>query len=156
MRPSQDSVLMDLGAGTGFFASRLSERTAAVVCVDISQDMLSRIREKTASRPSNLLLVQGDILALPFSSGIVDHVLAAFVYHEVSDRARLMSETARVLRPGGKLTVVDFRKRLSFEGPPLWVKKSARNVETTASPWFSKSSIYESRVYYQIEFVKKG
>ena len=147
---------LDLGAGTGFFASPISTRAGEVVCLDVSEKMLSIISEKARSKGAdNLTFVKGDIVSLPFSDGSIDHALAAFVYHEVADRPRLVSEVSRVLKPSGRFTVIDFRKRISFEGPPIWVKKSANDVVRVASPWFVENSRFESRVYYQLEFSKK-
>jgi ubiquinone/menaquinone biosynthesis C-methylase UbiE len=84
----------------------------------------------------------------------VDHVLAAFVYHEVSDQSKLMEESARVLRPSGRLTVVDFQKRISREGPPIWVRKSPGHVERTSSPWFRPYNRFETDLYYQLCFIR--
>ena len=148
--------LLDLGAGTGFFASPISTRAGEVVCLDISEKMLSIISERARSKGAeNMTFVKGDIVSLPFSDGSIDHALAAFVYHEVADRPRLVSEVSRVLKPSGRFTVIDFRKRISFEGPPIWVKKSAKDVVRATSPWFVEKSRFESKVYYQFEFSKK-
>lgn len=150
----KDSVL-DLGAGVGYFSLLISKRSKDVIAVDSEPKMLSILSQRAhSSGVGNMNLVCGDINALPFASGSVDHVFAAFVYHEVSDQSKLIEESARVLRPSGKLTVVDFQKRLSGEGPPIWVKKSPAHVERTSSPWFKPFNRSETDLYYQLCFTK--
>lgn len=151
----RDSVL-DLGSGIGYFTFPMAERAAEVSAMDIEPKMLSvlasRLRERAVE---NVRLVKGDINSLPFGSASVDHVLAAFVYHEVADQFVLIKECARVLRPMGFLTVVDFQKRLTSEmGPPIWVRKKPEHVLKTAAPWFSKFARFESETYYQLIFRK--
>jgi len=152
---SEKDLILDLGAGVGYFAIPISKRSKEVIAVDREPKMQSILSERArTSGIENMNLVCGDIIALPFASGSVDHVFAAFVYHEVSDQSKLIEESARVLRPGGKLTVVDFQKRLSGEGPPIWVKKSPAHVERTSSPWFKPFNTFETDLYYQLCFTK--
>jgi ubiquinone/menaquinone biosynthesis C-methylase UbiE len=91
---------------------------------------------------------------IPLPDASVDHVLAAFVYHEVESQETLLAEIARVLRRGGKLTVIDFQKRLEADGPPIWVRKSPAHVKRTASRWFSQISGNGTKGYYQLMFSK--
>ena len=155
MELSEKDLVLDLGAGAGYFALPISQRSKGVVAIDSEPKMLSILSERArSSGVVNMHMVCGDITLLPFADGSVDHVFAAFVYHEVSDQSKLIEESARVLRPSGKLTVVDFQKRLSGEGPPIWVKKSPRHVERTSAPWFKPLKRFETGLYYQLCFVR--
>jgi len=152
---SENDSVLDLGAGVGYFSSPISKRSKDVIAIDSEPKMLSILSQRTRSSDiGNMHLVCGDIVVLPFADGSVDHVLAAFVYHEVSDQSKLMEESARVLRPSGRLTVVDFQKRISREGPPIWVRKSPGHVERTSSPWFRPYDRFETDLYYQLCFVR--
>jgi ubiquinone/menaquinone biosynthesis C-methylase UbiE len=152
---SENDSVLDLGAGVGYFAMPISKGSRDVIAIDSEPKMLSTLSQRTRSSGIvNMHLVCGDIAVLPFADGSVDHVLAAFVYHEVSDQSKLMEESARVLRPSGKLTVVDFQKRISREGPPIWVRKSPLHVERTSSPWFRPFNRFETDLYYQLCFVR--
>jgi len=152
---SENDSVLDLGAGVGYFAMPISKGFRDVIAIDSEPKMLSILSQRTRSSGIlNMHLVSGDINVLPLVDGSVDHVLAAFVYHEVSDQSKLMEESARVLRPSGKLTVVDFQKRLSREGPPIWVRKSPGHVERTSSPWFRPFNRFETDLYYQLCFVR--
>jgi ubiquinone/menaquinone biosynthesis C-methylase UbiE len=152
---SENDSVLDLGAGVGYFAIPISKGSRDVIAIDSEPKMLTVLSQRTRSSGiGNVHLVCGDIDALPLADGSVDHVLAAFVYHEVSDQSKLMEESARVLRPSGRLTVVDFQKRISREGPPIWVRKSPGHVMRTSSPWFKPFNRYETHLYYQLCFVK--
>jgi len=149
-----DSVI-DLGAGIGYFTSPISRMCREVVAVDSEPKMLSILSQRARSSGiGNIHLLCGDITVLPLADESVDHVFAAFVYHEVADQSKLMEESARVLRRSGRITVVDFQKRISREGPPIWVKKSPKHVERTALPWFKLSSRFDTDLYYQLCFTK--
>jgi ubiquinone/menaquinone biosynthesis C-methylase UbiE len=153
---AEDDMVLDLGAGVGYFTLPISKRSREVVAIDSEPKMLSILSERAlASGSVNMRMVCGDIAILPFADGSIDHVFAAFVYHEVADQSKLMEESARVLRPSGKLTVVDFQKRISRDGPPIWVKKSPAHVERTSSPWFTPLNRFDTDVYYQLCFVRK-
>lgn len=152
---SENDSVLDLGAGVGYFSSPISKGSRDVIAIDSEPKMLSILSQRTRSSDiGNVHLVCGDIVVLPLADGSVDHVLAAFVYHEVSDQSKLMEESARVLRPSGRLTVVDFQKRISREGPPIWVRKSPGHVERTSSPWFRPFNRFETDLYYQLCFVR--
>lgn len=155
MALSGAETVVDLGAGIGYFSVPLASMAGELVAIDSEPKMLSILSERAhPSGPGSISLVLGDIVALPLADGSVDHVFAAFVYHEVADQSELMSEAARVLRPMGRLTVVDFQKRMSGDGPPIWVKKKPEHVERSASPWFKATTRFETHVYYQLGFVR--
>lgn len=150
---SDSDLVVDLGPGTGYFTFPMAEAAKQVVGVEIEDKMLKVLRQRTGERSvENLSLVRGDMNHIPIADSVADHVLAAFVYHEVESQARLVEECARVLRPGGRLTVVDFQKRLSGDGPPIWVRKSPTHVKKTAAKWFSLASSDATKVYYQLTF----
>lgn len=153
---SSRNTVLDLGGGIGFFTFPMAERAAEVVSVDIEPMMLGILKLRARERAvGNLHIVGGDITALPLRSAAVDHVLAAFVYHEVADQSNLVSECARVLRPMGFLTVVDFQKhRTDHMGPPVSIRKTPEHVERTAAGWFSHFARFETETYYQLTFRK--
>jgi ubiquinone/menaquinone biosynthesis C-methylase UbiE len=99
------SAVLDLGAGPGTTtraAARAVGPGGTVVTGDVSQQMLSRLREL---RLPGVTAQRLDATALDLPTGRFDVVLAGFLLHVVPDPARALSEVARVLRPGGVLTV---------------------------------------------------
>ncbi len=156
MRLSGDERVLDLGAGLGYFSIPISVYAGEVLAIDIEPKMLALLSQKASSNGrGNVEMILGNVTSVPLSDGAADHVFAAFIYHEVSDQSVLMKECARVLRKSGRLTVVDFQKRFSGEGPPIWVKKNPSHVIQTASPWFDLASRHDTKVFYQLSFVKK-
>ncbi len=93
----------DLCCGTGDLALDLARRGARVVAADFSRPMLDRALDKGAAG-----LVEADALALPFAEGSFDLVTMAFGFRNLADRERGLSEIRRVLRPGGRLGILEF------------------------------------------------
>jgi ArsR family transcriptional regulator len=101
--------LVDLGTGTG----RLLEVFASRVChgtgIDQSQEMLNVARANLDARGiSNCHVRQGDLYDVPLPSACADVVTVHHVLHFLDDPAAALREAARLLRPGGRLLVVDF------------------------------------------------
>jgi ArsR family transcriptional regulator len=84
----------------------LAPCVAKVVAVDESGPMLESARKRLESH-GNVELRVGTIESLPIDDGALDAAILFLVAHFVTDPARAMSEVRRVLRPGGRLLVVD-------------------------------------------------
>ena len=93
--------VLDVGCGTGDIGVRVAEELGVeVVAVDLSTRMVQIARER------GLTATVADVQQLPFADGAFDCVLAAWLIYHVPDRARAISELARVLAPGGTLVAV--------------------------------------------------
>ncbi|MFQ5512026.1 MAG: bifunctional demethylmenaquinone methyltransferase/2-methoxy-6-polyprenyl-1,4-benzoquinol methylase UbiE [Candidatus Krumholzibacteriia bacterium] len=107
-----DGCVLDACTGTADvaigFASRL--RSGRVFGVDLSAGMLGAGHDKLARRNLNgrVRLVESDVLALPFRDGSFDAVTIAFGLRNLPDYRKGVAEMARVLRPGGKLAILEF------------------------------------------------
>ncbi len=101
-----DSIVADLGCGTGLFSARLAPHVAKVFAVDNSPAMLQAARARTAGMP-NVELLHGDLAAVPLGSGAIDIALACLVLTYVTDPLQVLRETVRILKPRGKAVVVD-------------------------------------------------
>lgn len=151
MSLSPDDSVADLGAGVGYFTFPVADVSRDVVAVDIEPKMLSYLRSRVAERGDRKISpVRGEITALPLADGSLDHVLAAFVYHEVDSQERLLRECHRVLRPSGSLTVIDFQKRFTGDGPPFWVRKKPEHVLSTGRGMFELADRHDAKAYYQL------
>jgi len=148
----------DLGAGVGYFAFPMANRASEILCVDVEKKMLEvlveRIRKKAIR---NMTPLRGNVQEPPIVDSSVDHVLAAFLYHEVDDPRIFIYECNRILRPDGTLTIVDFQKHSPVDiGPPEEVRVTPERVVRSCATLFSERSRFEDPVYYQISFSKKG
>ena len=100
---------LDLGTGTGRILKLLAGKASQAIGVDSSREMLAVARstlEAGAARNAQVRL--GDIFALPFANGSADFVTIHQVLHYLDDPGRALMEAGRVLRPGGRLLIVDF------------------------------------------------
>jgi ubiquinone/menaquinone biosynthesis C-methylase UbiE len=98
--------IFELGIGTGRIAAPLIARGLQVVGLDLSREMMNRLRAKfdagqVANLPQALLLVQGDASALPFPDATIDAALAVHVFHVIAPWRQAIGELRRSLKPGG-------------------------------------------------------
>lgn len=104
-------TLLDLGCGAGIDTILAAQRTGPtghVIALDFLPEMVARTRTASAEAGlTNVEPLEGDIEAIPLADGSVDHVISNGVINLAPRKARVLAECARVLRPGGKLTVAD-------------------------------------------------
>ena len=99
-------TVADLGCGSGALASELSPFVKQIIGVDGSTAMLDAARQRTREL-TNIDLRQGDLVALPIDDASVDATLCVIVLSYVERAQQAVREMARVLRPGGRVVVVD-------------------------------------------------
>jgi demethylmenaquinone methyltransferase/2-methoxy-6-polyprenyl-1,4-benzoquinol methylase len=112
--------ILDLAGGTGDLSASFAERvgeTGCVVLTDINAAMLARGRNRLADQGvvGNVRYVQADAESLPFPENTFDCVSIAFGLRNVTDQPRALASMYRVLRPGGRILVLEF----SQPGRPL-------------------------------------
>ena len=101
--------LLDIGTGTGRMLEVLGPRVQRAVGVDQSREMLAVARTELESAGLRHCHVrQADMYQLPFPSGSFDAAVIHQVLHFTESPGEVVAEAARVLRPGGRLLVVDF------------------------------------------------
>lgn len=106
-RPIGD--LLDVGTGTGRLLEVLGPLAASAEGLDASREMLAVARSRIeAAGLRNCVVRQGDMYHLPFDDGTFDVVTIHQVLHFAEDPSGAIAEAARVLRPEGRLAVVDF------------------------------------------------
>jgi demethylmenaquinone methyltransferase/2-methoxy-6-polyprenyl-1,4-benzoquinol methylase len=104
-----DKVL-DIATGTGDMALQaISMRKCEIVGVDLSKNMLRTALDKWRARVKSdpYSVLQGDALHMPFKDGSFDRAMVAFGIRNMVDIDQFLGEVHRVLRPGGRLAVVE-------------------------------------------------
>jgi demethylmenaquinone methyltransferase/2-methoxy-6-polyprenyl-1,4-benzoquinol methylase len=94
------STVLDLACGTGDFAALVERRGCRVIGSDLSEGML-------AARHHGFPAVQSDAVALPLRTGSLDGVVCGYALRNFTDLPASLAEAARVLRPGGRLAVLE-------------------------------------------------
>ena len=97
--------ILELASGTGEFTRLLLDAGAQVTGLDLCDAMLSHARPKVAGRPASLFL--GDAEDTREPSGRYDAVVCRHLVWTLPDPARALAEWRRVLRPGGRLLIID-------------------------------------------------
>ena len=116
-----DAVVADLGSGTGFFTDDVAPFTATCYAVDLQAEMHAYYREK--GLPENVECVTSGIDSLPFPDDHLDAAYSTMTHHEYADPTvrdvdgdrgldefedAALTELARVIRPDGRLAIVDW------------------------------------------------
>lgn len=96
----------DLGCGTGQVSEILAPHVAHVIAVDGSTDMVQAARARCKGTP-NVDVRRGDVEALPIDDAQLDAAIVSLVLHHVPDPSRALREVSRVLKPGGRVLIVD-------------------------------------------------
>ena len=118
-----DTVL-DVACGTGDLSFELARRVApggSVVGCDFSEPMLDLAREKAEGRGvQGVRFEWADALSLPYDAGRFDAVTIGFALRNLADRDRGIQELARVLKPGGRLVILEFTPPRRFPFSPFY------------------------------------
>lgn len=96
----------DLGCGTGQVSELIAPHVAKVIAVDGSTDMVQAARKRLKGAP-HVEVRRGDMEALPIDDAQLDVAILALVLHHVPEPVRALGEVHRVLKPGGRVLMVD-------------------------------------------------
>lgn len=137
----KDSIgeLLDVGTGTGRILQWLAPRATQATGIDLESEML-RIARTTvhAAGLSHCVLRRGDMYALPFAAASFDTIAMDRVLAEARRPQAVLAEAARLLKPGGRLIVIEDFDRLE----PL----AARNALATLREWLARADLHCERL----------
>jgi ubiquinone/menaquinone biosynthesis C-methylase UbiE len=134
--------LLDLGTGTGRMLELFGPEIERGLGLDLSLDMLQLARDRLERAGlKNCSVRQGDIYDLPLANDSFDVVILHQVLHFLDDGARAIHEAARVLRPGGRLLVVDFAPHEQEFLREQFAHRRLGYARETVSQWMTSSGL---------------
>nr|WP_319398674.1 bifunctional demethylmenaquinone methyltransferase/2-methoxy-6-polyprenyl-1,4-benzoquinol methylase UbiE [uncultured Carboxylicivirga sp.] len=119
-----DPLILDVATGTGDLAIEANKRLdCKVTGVDISVEMLKVAQEKLEKRglTDRISVQEGDSENLPFETNTYDAVMVAFGVRNFENLDKGLAEMCRVLKPGGKMVVLEFSKPVYFPFKQLYL-----------------------------------
>ena len=128
-----DWVVADIGCGTGFLLLALAPLVKKAIGIDKSKEML-RVAKRNASQRGlkNVELINAEMDNLPLKDGTLDGLTASIVLHHAADPEKVATEWARVVRPGGKISIVELEKHehewLKDDMADVWLGFDAKEL----------------------------
>jgi excisionase family DNA binding protein len=121
-----ETVVADIGAGTGYIALEMAHKAKKVLAVDNSASMLAVAREEAARQKiDNIEFFEGEAETLPMQDRTVDCIVSNMLLHHVQDPLDALREMRRILKPGGRLILTDAEEHghtwLKEEKSDLWL-----------------------------------
>jgi ArsR family transcriptional regulator len=131
-------VIADLGAGEGAFSLMLAQRATRVIAIDTSEKMIEVGREQAIrAGVANIEFRQGDMEEVPIEDAMVDLVFFSQSLHHALHPRRAVDEAWRILRPGGRIVILDLLKHRFEEARELyadeWLGFSEAEMEAMLS-----------------------
>jgi len=126
-------VIGDLGCGTGHVSESLAPFVGQIIAVDGSVAMLAEAKHRLEDH-DNIQIRHGDLESLPIDDDALDAAVLALVLHHLPDPGAAMREVARVLRPGGRVLLVDMlphdREELAKRMGHVWLGLAEEAITT--------------------------
>ena len=139
-----DSVIGDLGCGTGNVSVWLAPFVGKVIAVDASKEMLKTAREQLAGL-RHVEVRHGSLEKLPIADGELDIALMMLVLHHLPEPQDVLAEAARVLKPGGRLLILDMvshdREDYRQTMGHVWLGFSEKQIQ----PWLAAAGFQGTR-----------
>ncbi len=141
-----DSRFLDLACGFGHYSIEASTRIGKkgiVYAVDLWPDGIDALKREIVKKGiENIEPIIADIRnKLPIEERSIDSCLLATILHDLSrgDQKATLQEIVRLMKPGGMLTIIEFKKVDKGPGPPLNIRMEEAEVEALVTPYgFSK------------------
>ncbi len=122
------ATFVDVGCGGGFFsipAARIVGGSGAVYGLDSDGEALATLKQAAEKEGfSNLTVKRGEAESTVLCHRCADVVFFGVVLHEFNDRSKVLSNAKEMLKPGGRLAVLEWKKEPTPKGPPLDVRLS--------------------------------
>jgi len=160
---NEGDFILDLGCGAGDYAiqaAKIVGITGRVYALDRWKEVIDAMSEKAnAQGLRNIRALESDIISLlPIKDKVIDVCLIAQVLHGFNlskDTKNLFKEISRVLKPHGRLAILEFTKKDVGFGPPMHIRLSPEEIESTMVQYgYKKITLADYECSYLILFQK--
>lgn len=146
--------VVEIGAGTGMFAREFALRMSGgmLYAVDSEPVMLDWMRDHPSTdSPAEIVVTDADAGSIPLPDDIADLVYTVNLHHELDDPARMLSEARRLLRDGGTVAIVDWKREATPKGPPLEHRVAVDEIarQLTAAG-FERITVHDVLAYHSV------
>lgn len=147
--------VVEVGAGTGMFAREFVARMVAdgvLHAVDSEPVMLEWMSEHLPCDPGNHIdVVAADALSIPLADESADIVYSINLHHELDNPEAMLAEAKRLLRPGGVVAIVDWKREATPKGPPLEHRVGTTElVRQMISAGFADVTVHDVLSYHDV------
>lgn len=140
---TEESVVLEIGAGNGFFTEAIAERARKVIAVELQLGMVRKLEKRVGKMRDRVDIVAGDIAAADLGEGIADVCLLYYSFHEIRRQENAAETIGRTVRHGGTLAIYEpafevSRKRMRqtislFERQGFIVERTAADIFTRSA-----------------------
>ena len=139
-------VWVDLGAGTAFFSIAFFRefKPSTIYACDVSEVMIDWVKENVSPIYPDIIPIKTGEHQVPLDDGIADLVITMNLHHELENPSLTLGESNRILKPEGKICIVDWKKIEMPEGPPLEIRYLPEQVKRQLlNAGFNQIDIYD-------------
>lgn len=138
-------VMVEIGAGTAFFSIaffNLANPSKLYAC-DVSNVMLDWVKENVVQKYPEIIPVKTEEDSVPLDDATADLVFMINLHHELDNPGRSVEEAYRLLKPGGTVFIVDWKKEAMADGPPERIRwQPDRIMEQLADSGFQNVRLF--------------
>jgi tRNA A58 N-methylase Trm61 len=131
----ESSVVLEVGAGNGFFTEVLAGRARFVYAVELQEQMAQKLRKRLGGNPGSrkVKIMTGDIAAIDLADGTVDAGFLYYAFHEMDDPEGAAERIARAIKPKGVLAIyeptVEVSRRMMERTVALFERQGMKREE---------------------------
>jgi len=153
------SVIVDIGAGTGILSAEWARLApaATVFGADTSPEAVAWMREhRHEVAEGRLVPLLAEESHVPLADGVAELVTLLSLHHELADPVAVYAEALRLLSPGGRLLVVDWKPGETPKGPPVAIRVTAEAiVASVQAAGFADTRIHDVLAEHSVVTARK-
>jgi len=104
---TENSVVLEVGAGNGFLTEALAERSGKVYAIELQEGMIRKLGRRIARFKEKVSIIKGDISLIPLDEKLVDICILYYSFHEFGDKEKAADTISRAIKYGGLLSIYE-------------------------------------------------